>query len=149
MNNRSGFTLIELLIVTAIIGLLASLAYPGYASYMASARRMEGQSALLELMLQQERYYAQHNRYLAFSAGQGEAEEAHFRWWSGSTAAASAYELSARACPGLPLGSCVELRAVPGTAKVDASFRDRACETLTLTSGGQPGATGPRKRCWP
>lgn len=149
MKQHSGFTLVELLVVAAIAGLLAAMAYPSYASYMTGARRIEGQAALLDALQKQERYYAQHNTYLAFAAGGSAADDKLFPWWSGPSAAQSAYELSGSACPGVPLQRCIELRAVPGTPRVDRSFHDEACQTLTINSAGQTGATGPKKRCWP
>lgn len=149
MARHRGFTLIELLIVAAITGLLVAIVYPSYASYMTGARRIEGQTALLNTMQQQERYYSQHNTYIAFSSAPTEPDEKLFRWWSGASAAQSAYELSGRACPGVPLQRCIELQAVPGTAKVDAKFHDAQCGTLTLNSAGQTGASGIKKRCWP
>ena len=149
MKHCSGFTLVEMVVVTAIVGLLAAVAYPSYASYMTGARRIEGQSALLSALQKQERYYGQHNTYVAFSSDAAQPDSKLFAWWSGASAAQSAYELSGRACPGVPLQRCIELRAVPGTPKVDKNFRDEACQTLTINSAGQMGATGPRKRCWP
>ena len=149
MTHHRGFTLIELLIVVAIVGLLAAIAYPSYASYMTSSRRIEGQTALLDIMQKQERYYSQHNTYVAFSAAATEPDAKLFRWWSGPTAAHSAYELSGRACPGVGLTRCIELHAVPGTSQVDKSFRDDECGTLTLNNVGRYGSTGTKKRCWP
>lgn len=48
VRGHSGFTLIELLIAIAIIGILASIAYPQYGSYVQKSRRADGQLSLLE-----------------------------------------------------------------------------------------------------
>jgi type IV pilus assembly protein PilE len=144
---RSGFTLVELMIVVAIVGILGALAYPTYAGYIARTRRIEGQVALVEAMQRQERYHVQHNTYVAFSADESGTDG--FTWWSGARASASAYELDAHACPGRGIAECVEIRARPGTARVDARFRDPDCGVLTLDSTGRQGAQGAGARCWP
>lgn len=149
MKRGSGFTLLEVLIVLAIMVVLALIAYPSYAGYITKTRRIEGQIALIEAVQQQERYYTRSNTYLAFSPGSTDPEEKRFKWWSGSAAATSAYELRAHACPGRDLSQCVEVQARPGTANVDARFKDPECETLTLNSAGKRTASGPFARCWP
>lgn len=45
-KSNSGFTLIELMIVTAIIGILASVALPTYRTYTVRARVTEGLSMM-------------------------------------------------------------------------------------------------------
>ncbi len=132
-----------------IVLILAMLAYPAYTSFVVRAMRVEGQAALLDRMQQQERYYTRTNTYISFSSASTEPDEKEFRWWSGTTAADSGYELSGRACPGLPLERCIELRAEPGTSLVNANFRDEQCATLVLVSTGEHFATGPQARCWP
>ena len=141
-----GFTLIETMVVLLIVSVLASLAWPGYAGYLTRTRRMEGKVALVTAMLQQEQYRAAHHTYAAFS----KAEPVDgLPWWSGNAAATSYYELDAEPCPGSELRDCVRLRARPGTANVDARFRDPACGALSLNSRGEQGADGPSTRCWP
>lgn len=146
MKGGRGFSLVELMVVVAVLGLLATLAYPSYAAYITKTRRIEAQVALVEAMQQQELYYSQNNSYLAFSS---DAPAPGFNWWLGRTPASSAYEIDAHACPGRSLGACVELRATPGSARVDARFRDPECGTLTFNSAGERSASGTSERCWP
>jgi type IV pilus assembly protein PilE len=148
MKVQPGFTLIEMLVVMAILSILAALAYPGYAGHIVRTKRTEGQIALIEAMQQQERYRLLHNSYAEFSSGGEDARAQGFRWWSGASAAASLYELDAHACAGRDLADCVEVRARPGTAKVDSRFRDPECGALSLDSMGVHAAQGSG-RCWP
>ena len=143
----TGFTLIEALIMLAIVGILGALAYPTYAGYIVRTRRTEGMVALIDAMQRQERYRLRYNSYVPFSAEAPGPEG--FARWSGANAAASAYEIDAYACPGRDIAECVEIRARPGTARVDARFRDPDCGTLTLDSTGRQGAQGTGARCWP
>jgi len=144
-----GFTLLETLVVLAIVGILAAIAYPGYARHLVKARRVEAQLALVEAMQRQEQYHAQHHTYVAFSSTSTDGEGAGFRWWLGARPEASAYELDAYACEGGDISECVELRARPGTANVDAGFSDPDCGTLTFDSTGAQAASGAGERCWP
>lgn len=48
---RSGFTLIELMIVVAVIGILASIAYPSYEDYIRRARRVDAQGIMMDIQL--------------------------------------------------------------------------------------------------
>lgn len=139
-----GFTLIELMVAIAIMGILASVAYPSYIESVRKAKRVEGRAALLQLMQQQERIYSQKNSYEAFSAAA--ENNGKFKWFSANAPASSAYEIRGEACSGEVIGNCVLLTATPGTSKVDANFQDPLCGTLTLTSTGTklPETAG----CW-
>jgi len=64
-RNQKGFTLIELMIVVAIIGILAAIAIPQFASYRRRAQDSAAKSALKNLATAQENYYAQNNVYAA------------------------------------------------------------------------------------
>ena len=145
----AGFSLVEVLAVLACIVILAMLAYPAYASYVVKARRAEAESALLELLQQQEQYYTLHNSYIAFSAESTTPEARRYRWWSGTRTASSSHELRGEACPDSGIDICIVLSAVPGTERVDGLYRDPDCGTLTLRSTGARGASGPAPRCWP
>ncbi|WP_229414311.1 type IV pilin protein [Zemynaea arenosa] len=151
MMRARGFSLTEVLVVLAIVGILASVAYPSYAGYVIRARRTEGQLALIDAMQKEERYYSQHNTYLAFSrdGDDTDAGAAQLHWYSGASADKSAYEIQAAACEGGTLRQCVVLRAIPGTRAVDPAFRDPECGTLSLHSSGERTASGPANGCWP
>lgn len=142
-----GFSLVELMIVLAVLLILAVLAYPSYADSVRKSRRTEGQMALVEAMGSQEHYYAEHRTYKVFSAKDTNLEG--FRWWSGRSAATSAYELDAFPCTGYSADQCIVLRARPGTERVDTRFRDPECGVLTLDSAGRQTASGASLSCWP
>ncbi len=149
-RNRSvaspGFTLIEIIVVLAALAILAAIAYPSYLDSVRKAKRTESRAALFQLMQQQERYYTQHNTYIAFSASSIAEDEKKFKWFSGTSAKASAYEIKAEACDADTIQSCVQLTAMPGTGNVDSAYGDSMCGNLKLTSTGIKDADHPD--CW-
>ncbi|GLS92316.1 type IV minor pilin protein PilE [Psychromonas marina] len=53
MKRTTAFTLVELLVAIAIIGVISSIAYPSYQSYMLDTRRAEAKTELIKAQLKQ------------------------------------------------------------------------------------------------
>ena len=68
-KRNTGFTLIEMLVAVAVIGILASIAYPNYRDYIARAKRSEARTMLLENAQFLERNFTTANRYDEDSTG--------------------------------------------------------------------------------
>lgn len=142
---KKGFTLIELIIVLLVIGILSTIAYPGYRQYMAKARRSDGQAALLNLATRMERYYSEQNTYQTATIGTGNATDV----LSSSASAEGWYTLS------IPTksASAYTLQATPVGAQ---GTSDVSCQSLTLNNLGAKGiANGPSgaptstaTKCW-
>lgn len=62
-GRNSGFSLIELIVALAILAILTAIAVPSYQGALRKARRAEGRTYLHTLMMAEERYYANFNRY--------------------------------------------------------------------------------------
>lgn len=147
-NKRrgKGFTLVESIVVLLVFAVLAGIAYPTYVEAVRKGKRIEGRTALFQLMQQQERYYSQHNSYVAFSASPSGETAQKFKWFSGATAKSSAYEIRAETCDNATIRDCVQLIALPGTGNVDDGYEDPICGRLILTSSGLRSAK--RADCW-
>ena len=55
-GKQNGFTLIELMVTVAIVGMLASIAYPSYASYIIKGNRSAAQAQMLDIANRQQQF---------------------------------------------------------------------------------------------
>jgi len=128
-----GFTLLEMMVVCIVITVLASIAYPSYASYLQKTRRAEGKAALLAAAVQMERYMTERSTYATASLGPSGVYPNH-----------SENGVYTLAFSNLSSTSFV-IRANPVGAQVDD-----ICGALTYTDSGVKGVTGvaPVSSCW-
>ncbi len=129
-RQANGFTLIELMIVMVIVGILSAVAYPAYTTHLQKSRRVDAQTALLELAQYMERYYTTNGTYvgavLPFTASPKDDATKYYNL-SVSGVAMDTYTLS-----GVPIST--------STQATDS------CGTLTLS---QTGAKTPTTSgCW-
>ncbi|MCC6208052.1 MAG: type IV pilin protein [Gammaproteobacteria bacterium] len=106
--------------VVAIVGILMAIAIPSYNSSTAKARRTDGQTALMDVMVRQERFYTENNTYttdLDDLPASSDSPEGY-------------YTITAAACGGSTIDSCVILTATAGSAQASDG-------NLTLNSRGQ------------
>jgi type IV pilus assembly protein PilE len=152
-GRQAGFTLVELLIVTAVIAILAAIAYPSYTAQMLKSQRAEGKASLMRAAQQLERSFTQEGSYPA-----GTGALATLYGGAAGTAVYSDPDNPFSATSGKFL---IQYIPAAGAAPVDYELRatpqanaiaDAECPTLGMDSRGRrlvSGVVPPvTDRCW-
>ncbi len=117
-----GFTLIEVMIVVAIIGIIASIAYPSYSEFVTRSNRAEAPRELVQLANLQEQLFVDSRAYTNDISQLGVGTGVTYTTESGNYVISS--ELN---------GNSFTLTA---TAQGVQATRDDDCITITLTDTG-------------
>lgn len=138
-HAQRGFTLIEVLIVVALLGILASVAYPSYQEYVRRGHRAEARAELMKVAQWMERTATANGTYpVSTVTAQKTALDAMLSGLSGGTR--YAYSVTSTT------GSTYAAKAVPQGAQSQDS-----CGTLVLHHNGQQqveNASRTAAECW-
>jgi type IV pilus assembly protein PilE len=63
MKVSKGFTLIELMIVVAIVGILASVAFPSYQDYVRRGNRASAQAQMMDIANREQQFFLANRQY--------------------------------------------------------------------------------------
>ncbi len=129
-KHHSGFTLIELMIVVAVIGILASIAYPSYTEYVRKAHRSDAAQHMMSLT------QINQQRFLDTRAYTDDKEAL----LPTPSSISSRYNITITVIAGPP--PSFSISAAPTGAQASDS-----CGTLTITSSGAK-TSSAGTNCW-
>lgn len=157
-TNQNGFTIMELMIVVAIVGILASIAYPSYTEHVKKSKRADAKVELLKIAQMQESYFVQNLTYAkdltsaTSSGGLGlsspvQTEQGEY------TIGMTAKDSGGGACTGLAADPCTSFTITATPASGSGQTNDTACSRFTITNTGKKGTSASAtsaqiKKCW-
>jgi type IV pilus assembly protein PilE len=135
-SHEKGMSLVELMTVVVIVGVLASIAVPGYRQYLLRANRSDAKNALMQVQSAQEKFYLQNNRYAGTVAALGTPGTTTNGYYSITIAPGALGDQSYTATA----------EAVAGAGQTD----DTKCGKFSITETGKKDATGTLGSgpCW-
>ena len=149
LARRSGFTLIELIIAMTIVVVLASIALPSYLGHVATARRADARTQLMQAAQFMQRFYAANDSFEYDRAGNAVFERMPASLKQSPASGSKLYSLT---IPAATLNAAgYELQMVPVAG---ASMGSDACGAFTLSATGvrgvvaAAGAANLRDLCW-
>lgn len=112
--RAQGFTLIEVMVVVAIIGILASVAYPSYTDYVRRGQVAEAFSQLSTWRAKMEQYYQDNRNYgtsaacaadVSANTWNGFAATEHFTYVCNTSDSQQKYTITATGSAGAAIGN--------------------------------------------
>lgn len=137
-TRTAGFTLIELMIVVAIVGILAAIAYPSYASYVQKSHRVDAQGVLLEAAQFMERHFTVNNTYLLADGSNNTLPS------SLTSRVSTRYTVTVSA----QSATSYTLQAAPTTLQAAEPCQTLRVLSTGLKTSGAATATTDTKNCW-
>ncbi|WP_046006674.1 type IV pilin protein [Pseudoalteromonas rubra] len=133
-RTEQGFTLIEMMITIAILGILASIAYPSYSEYVRRAARAEAAATLLDAANKQEQYFVDNRQYASSLADLGLPTTTENDYFSLE----------------IVLNNDLNAFLIRASASGGPLAGDTECTTLTINNLNVRGSTGTftADRCW-
>lgn len=133
LHQSRAFTLIEMLIAIAVIAILAGIAMPAYQDHVRQSRRIDGQTALLNLQMAQERWRANNQSYSASLSDLGLSTSSSENHYTIAITSGSA--------------SAIGFTATASANSASPQVGDTSCSTLTLSQSGNQNSMTPAA-CW-
>jgi len=137
IKKSFGFTLIEVMIVVAIVGILATVAYPSYVEHVTRSNRAEALRELVRIANLQEQFFVDSRTYTANLSQLGLGSAANFETETGRYIISSVVNVA---------GNTFTLTA---TAQGVQASNDNTCTTMGITdTGSKISAGAPGTDCW-
>jgi len=134
INRSKGMTLIELMITVAVVGILATIAYPSYQNQVRRSNRADAITALTAMANAQERFYLANNTYadttppLGFPAPVPPAGNSQRGFYT--------LAVPAQVPPGVPVNFLIAFTVTATAVAGGPQAGDTGCTPLTLNSTG-------------